>query len=122
MVRDRLKISLKQTLVIVSTFLGIVVAIVTLMTMADKRYATAESQKQVQQETIMILKQFKKEIASDRQHQQKIYQMQQEHYKIQLFEQRKWNLRDLMRKYPEDHSIREEYNEIKEQLRILKMK
>jgi len=117
-----MKVPLKQTIVGVSTFLGIIVAIVTLMTMADNRYATAKSQEQVQQETITILKQFKKDIEADRKHQQTIYDMQHKHYKIQLYEQRKWNLKDLIRKYPDDDSIKEDYNEIIEQLRILKTK
>ena len=51
-------------------------------------------------------------------------QMQQslEQQRLLLLTQRYYQLKDMLRKYPEDQDLKDEYLEVKEELKILKLK
>jgi len=115
------KLSYKQKIFTgICTSLGALVAIVSLLMMVDNRYAKAASQNEVNQKTIQILQEFKADMIADRDNLQKIFMIQQKSIKINSLTERKYRLKDLMRKYPDDQDLKEDYNDVKEQLNQMK--
>ena len=66
-----------------------------------------------------MLKTFKQQIEQNIKHQEEIYKIREEKTKNNFLIERKYRLKDLLRKYPGDSDLIIEYNDVVTQLKKL---
>lgn len=94
---------------VISAVFVIVAAIWGGMLTMDNRYATAEDLNTMQQQTVKTFEEFRKSMKQD--------DLQR---KFTFLTERYYNLKDLLRKYPNDTDMQNEINDIKNQLDKIK--
>lgn len=102
-----------------TTMITILGALIAILLSIDSRYVKAVEQEQINKQTIQILETFKQQVEQSINHQKEIYKIQEEKTKNNFLIERKYKLKDLLRKYPDDADLIVEYNEIITQLKKL---
>jgi len=98
---------------------GILVAITVIGSFFDDRYALAESNQEVHSAQIAAIQAIQSQLVINQGHMSQLFTRQQQQLKLNSLTDRKYRLKDMIKKYPTDNEIKNDYKIVVEQIRSL---
>ena len=119
----------KEKKSILKTGWGVILGLVAVLTIAgiclgaltglDSRYAIAADTDKIHNAQIDAIGQIQKQMVIDRNQMNSLWLRQQEQLKLNGLTDRKYRLKDLIKKYPTDEEIKEDYKDVVDQIKAL---